>query len=160
MTGIETEKESNDFLNGVPAIVQAIKDGKIEFRVYAKQKFHAKAYITHGRLEVVGSTALVGSSNFTHPGLTQNVELNVQITGQPVGVYTNLVVRNHTDLQRTGLRAEFEQLAARSDAIVIDEAHNFRNPGIAGEGEREKSATAFSRILLAEKRHTCLRRRP
>lgn len=37
-------------------------------------------------MEVIGSSALVGSSNFTHPGLTQNIELNVQITGTPVAV--------------------------------------------------------------------------
>ena len=42
-------------------------------------QFHAKAYITHAKLEVVGAQALVGSSNFTRPGLTKNIELNVQI---------------------------------------------------------------------------------
>jgi len=52
----------------------------------ARTKFHAKAYITHARLEVVGSSALVGSANFTYPGLTENIELNVQVTGQPVSV--------------------------------------------------------------------------
>jgi hypothetical protein len=83
---IEAEKEKNDFLAGVPAIVEALKSGKIECRVYRKDKFHAKAYITHARLEVVGSSALVGSSNFTYPGLTENIELNVQITGGPVSV--------------------------------------------------------------------------
>lgn len=76
---IEREKETNDFLRGVPAIVDAIRSGKIECRVYAKKKFHAKAFITHGKLAVVGSAALVGSSNFTFPGLTENVELNVQV---------------------------------------------------------------------------------
>ena len=30
-------------------------------------------------LDVIGSQALVGSSNFTRPGLTQNVELNIKI---------------------------------------------------------------------------------
>jgi superfamily II DNA or RNA helicase len=83
---LEAEKEKNDFLTGVPAIVDAMKSGKISCRVYRKEKFHAKAYITHARLEVVGSSALVGSSNFTCPGLTENIELNVQITGRPVGV--------------------------------------------------------------------------
>lgn len=76
---LENEKEKNDFLKGVPAILEAIKQGKIECRVYAKKKFHAKAYITHSRLTVVGSSALVGSSNFTKPGLTHNIELNVQL---------------------------------------------------------------------------------
>lgn len=75
---IENEKEKNDFLKGVPAIVQALKDKKIECRVFSKKKFHAKAYITHSKLNVVGSSALVGSSNFTYPGLTDNVELNIR----------------------------------------------------------------------------------
>lgn len=83
---IEAEKQRNDFLAGVPAIVEAIRSGKIVCRVYRKAKFHAKAYITHARVEVVGSSALVGSSNFTLPGLTENIELNVQITGRPVAV--------------------------------------------------------------------------
>jgi HKD family nuclease len=43
------------------------------------RSFHAKAYITHAKLEVVGSQALVGSSNFTAPGLTKNIELNIQV---------------------------------------------------------------------------------
>lgn len=76
---IEREKEKNDFLTGVPAIVDAIRTGKIECRIYTKDKFHAKAYITHAKHAVIGSTALVGSSNFTYPGLTENVELNIQI---------------------------------------------------------------------------------
>lgn len=76
---MEREKQKNDFLNGVPAIVEAITSGKIKCRIYTKKKFHAKAYITHSKLAVVGSSALVGSSNFTFPGLTGNVELNVQL---------------------------------------------------------------------------------
>jgi len=76
---IESEKESNDFLKGVPAIVEALRQRQIQCRVYTKEKFHAKAYITHARLAVVGPAALVGSSNLTYPGLTQNVELNVQL---------------------------------------------------------------------------------
>jgi superfamily II DNA or RNA helicase len=279
---IESEKEANDFVDGIPAIVDAIKSRKIELRVFRKEKFHAKAYITHARLDVVGSAALVGSSNFTRPGLTQNVELNVQITGQPVGVlqdwyeeqweqgedvslemlrtierhvqeflpfdvyahslrelfrdreysasewekkhsvlfptldgyqregygrlleiadsfggaflcdgvglgktfvglmllerlvrrekknvvllvpksaresvwvanlrrympdladgvFSGLAILNHTDLNRVGIEAQLEQIAERADAIIIDEAHNFRNPGIAGEGERRES---------------------
>ena len=76
---LEEEKESDPFLRGVPAIVEAIAKGKIQCRVYNRDKFHAKAYITHGRFDVVGSQALVGSSNFTRPGLTQNVELNIKI---------------------------------------------------------------------------------
>ena len=83
---LEDEKDRNIFLTGVPAVVEAIHSGKIECRVYRKGKFHAKAYITHAQLEVIGSSALVGSSNFTYPGLNENIELNVQITGAQVTV--------------------------------------------------------------------------
>ena len=83
---IEDEKTANDFLAGVPAIVEAIRSNKIECRVYRKDKFHAKCYLTHARQEVIGSFGLVGSSNFTNPGITQNLELNVQVTGAPVAV--------------------------------------------------------------------------
>ncbi|RJQ74160.1 MAG: helicase [Desulfobacteraceae bacterium] len=278
---LELEKEGNDFLAGVPAIVEALRTGKITCRVYKKNKFHAKAYITHARHAVMGSTALVGSSNFTLPGLTQNVELNVQITGPEVkilqdwyeehwnlaedvtpdilriierhtrdyspfeiyakslqeyfrghemtpdewektqsrmyprldqyqkegyqammqiakqyggallcdgvglgktyvglmlierliwerkrvvlfvpksarddvwerdlrkylwhlrGLYTSLTVFNHTDLGREGdYPGFFQEITERVDAVVIDEAHHFRNPGIEGRGERKPS---------------------
>ncbi|MBI5528986.1 MAG: helicase, partial [Deltaproteobacteria bacterium] len=76
---IEAGKDSNPFLNGVPAVLEALRSRQIECRVYDRAKFHAKAYITHARLEVIGSQALVGSSNFTDPGLTKNVELNIQV---------------------------------------------------------------------------------
>lgn len=49
---IEREKLKNDFLRGVSAIVEAIRSGRIACRVHRKEKFHAKAYITHARLEV------------------------------------------------------------------------------------------------------------
>jgi len=76
---IESDKESNPFLHGVPSILEALRSKQIECRVYDRAKFHAKAYITHAKLEVVGSQALVGSSNFTAPGLTANIELNIQV---------------------------------------------------------------------------------
>ena len=76
---IDLNKTPNPFLNGVPAILEALKSGKIECRVYDKDKFHAKAYITHAKMDVIGSQALVGSSNFTKPGLTDNIELNIQV---------------------------------------------------------------------------------
>jgi hypothetical protein len=76
---IEQDKDSNPFLHGVSAILDALRSGKIECRVYDRDKFHAKAYITHAKLEVIGAQALVGSSNFTSPGLTKNIELNIQV---------------------------------------------------------------------------------
>ncbi len=84
-TSIVVERQTGDaFLTGINAVVEGIRSGKIEIRVYKPKKFHAKAYITHSRLKVVGSAALVGSSNFTRLGLTQNVELNVKFQGPEV----------------------------------------------------------------------------
>jgi Helicase conserved C-terminal domain/PLD-like domain len=76
---LEEQKRVDPFLTGVAAVVDALRRGQIECRVYSKEKFHAKAYITHAKSEVFGSRALVGSSNFTRPGLTENVELNIQV---------------------------------------------------------------------------------
>ena len=76
---LEVTKDKNPFLEGVPAILEALRSGQIECRVYNREKFHAKAYITHAKMEVVGARALVGSSNFTGPGLTENIELNIQV---------------------------------------------------------------------------------
>ncbi|MBP6472374.1 MAG: DEAD/DEAH box helicase family protein [Chloroflexi bacterium] len=96
---LESEKIQNDFLTGVPAIVEAIRSGKIECRVYRHDKFHAKAYLTHGRSAVIGSFALVGSSNFTYPGLADNIELNVQIRGNDVQLLQDWYERHWQDAE-------------------------------------------------------------
>ena len=89
-TSVDNEQEKNEFLVGIPAIVDALKTGKIECRIFDKSKFHAKAYITYFRdeyraqfiqaMNIPAGYALVGSSNFTKAGLTQNIELNVQVS--------------------------------------------------------------------------------
>lgn len=86
---IDDEQEHNEFLIGVPAIIDAMKKRRIECRVFDRDKFHAKAYITYFRddyraqfissMDLPDGYALVGSSNFTHAGLTKNIELNVQV---------------------------------------------------------------------------------
>ena len=88
-SSIDKEQEKNEFLIGVPAILDALKSKKIECHVIDSRKFHAKAYITYlrdeyrnqfiGAMNVPTGYALVGSSNFTKAGLTQNIELNVQV---------------------------------------------------------------------------------
>ena len=60
--------------------------------VIDKDKFHAKAYITYFRddyrdqfissMNLPNGYALGGSSNFTHAGLTKNIELNVQVDNE------------------------------------------------------------------------------
>ena len=48
--------------------------------------------------------------------------------------FSNLVVFNHTDFGRKGDFPErFQRIAELADAVVIDEAHHFRNPGRRGD---------------------------
>jgi superfamily II DNA or RNA helicase len=75
----EREKYGNEFLDGIDAIVNGIRTGKIECRVFTEDKFHAKMYITYAKNPRIPPIALVGSSNFTIPGISQNIELNVKI---------------------------------------------------------------------------------
>ena len=44
---LENNKKPNPFLNGVLAILDALKSERIQCRVYDQTKFHAKVYITH-----------------------------------------------------------------------------------------------------------------
>ena len=59
------------------------------------------------------------------------------------GDFSNLVVFSHTDLNRKGRFSErFERITEMADAIVIDEAHHFRNTGKDAEEWNDKSRLA------------------
>jgi superfamily II DNA or RNA helicase len=56
------------------------------------------------------------------------------------GDFSNLVIFNHTDLNRGGETAErLDRIREMADVVVIDEAHHFRNPGIEGRGAKRPS---------------------
>ena len=71
------DRKNDPFLTGLVYAMQLIEEGRLEARVYRKQNFHAKLYISHRKGEPPVS-AIVGSGNFTRSGLTQNVELNLK----------------------------------------------------------------------------------
>ena len=77
---LESVKEKDDTLQGLPAVRDAIRRGQIEIRVYDRAKFHAKLNLMHAQNSGPVNFATVGSSNFTRPGLTENIELNCFIT--------------------------------------------------------------------------------
>ncbi len=79
---IEREKERDDNLSGLAAIRKALEEKRILARVYTRAKFHAKALLVKMPPPHLSNYGLVGSSNFTEPGLRQNVELNLLITDQ------------------------------------------------------------------------------
>lgn len=76
---ILNEKLRRPLLQSATELCRALEEGKIEIRAYEKGKFHAKALITKPHGDTVLTQSLVGSSNFTKPGLMNNLELNVKI---------------------------------------------------------------------------------
>lgn len=77
---IETAKEKDDTLQGLAQVRSAIRSGKVVVRVYDRAKFHAKLNLMQAEESSPVNFSTVGSSNFTIPGLTQNIELNTFIT--------------------------------------------------------------------------------
>jgi len=79
---IEREKERDDALTGLPAVREAITNKQIALKTYSEAKFHAKSYLMESKESSPVDFAIVGSSNFTRPGLTENIELNLFSTDQ------------------------------------------------------------------------------
>jgi len=74
---IEVEKERDDTLKGLDAIRDALDNKKIRIKIYTRAKFHPKTYLVRNEALKSPDYAIVGSSNFTRPGLTKNLELNI-----------------------------------------------------------------------------------
>ncbi len=79
---IEREKEKDDSLRGLASIRQALSEGKIQAKVYTRAKFHSKAMLMKMKPPHLSNYGIIGSSNFTEPGLCRNVELNLLTTEQ------------------------------------------------------------------------------
>src|SRR5262249_19859222 len=78
---LEKEKETNDFLRGVPEIADALRAGKFQCRLFREDKFQARAFITHPR-PGAEAQAVVGASRFALADLAQKIALNVHFTGR------------------------------------------------------------------------------
>jgi superfamily II DNA or RNA helicase len=79
---LEERKAADDSLTGIDAVRAALASRKIEVRAYTRERFHAKCYIFGTVPPNPVDFAVVGSSNFTRPGLNTNVELNLLTTDQ------------------------------------------------------------------------------
>jgi len=79
---IEHEKEKTDSVEGLLAIRKALQTGQISARVYTSAKYHAKALLMYMKPPHLSNYGIVGSSNFTEPGLCRNIELNLLTTEQ------------------------------------------------------------------------------
>lgn len=59
----------------VKATKELVAAGKLEVKIYRRSFLHAKAYI-FGNYASANAVGVIGSSNFTRAGLTENTELN------------------------------------------------------------------------------------
>jgi hypothetical protein len=82
---LEAEPFTEETLKLVEDLITYLQADKVEIRLYDKGFLHAKAYLFHqdqiGRQNLADRirpfAAIVGSSNFTGPGLASNRELNL-----------------------------------------------------------------------------------
>jgi len=72
---IKKVSENEEQIKKIKDLHDLIREGKVEVKIYTKEKFHSKAYIFELRGGVT-DVGIIGSSNFTASGLTFNTELN------------------------------------------------------------------------------------
>ncbi len=105
------QREATPLLADLGKLEPLFAEGRIEARCYTAQKFHAKAYLIQSPV-FPGQLAVLGSGNFTRPGLLRNIELNAILTLE----------------QTEQLRAWYEERWAEAaddvvTANVLDEIH-------------------------------------
>lgn len=71
-------------LDSLKAARRLFEEGRIEARCYTRRKFHAKAYLLDRPAIYPPHMGIAGSGNFTRQGLTENVELNIELTPEQV----------------------------------------------------------------------------
>ncbi len=93
---------TKDIRSSADAVTQWISTGKLKVKVFTKSFLHAKTYI-FGDFESANAVGVIGSSNFTKNGLTQNTELNALEDDYKVVLY-----QPKTESQETGHLSWFE----------------------------------------------------
>jgi hypothetical protein len=71
----ENSMDTPEIKSLIQEFLQWLGNPAVQVKIYKKHFYHGKFYIIEG-IPVFGSIAIVGSSNFTDAGLTNNTELN------------------------------------------------------------------------------------
>jgi hypothetical protein len=95
---------SSDIRKAAEKVAEWIANGKLQVKVFTRTFLHAKTYI-FGDFESDNAVGVIGSSNFTKNGLTQNTELNALENDYKVVLY-----QPKTERQETGHLTWFEQM--------------------------------------------------
>ncbi|MBA7531978.1 hypothetical protein ES705_24204 [subsurface metagenome] len=76
-------EQNDENESGLAALWELIRDKKVDIRVFNKGTLHSKAYIFDlPETNYLQGIAIVGSSNLSISGLSNNSELNVQVANQ------------------------------------------------------------------------------
>jgi ERCC4-related helicase len=102
---------TSDLRESAERVTNWIDSGKIKVKVYTRSFLHAKSYI-FGDFESNNAVGLIGSSNFTRNGLTQNTELNALEQDYQVVLY-----EPKSETQETGHLSWFEGMWADESSI-------------------------------------------
>jgi superfamily II DNA or RNA helicase len=74
------QRDATPNLTPLKKVEALFASGKVEARCYTAKKFHAKAYLIDRPGIYPPRLGVIGSGNFTRPGLLQNIELNTILT--------------------------------------------------------------------------------
>jgi len=80
LSELENAPDSPEVEGGVRQFIEWVKSGKLQVRVYPSAKLHAKLYVmsfVEGHIDK--GRVITGSSNFSHSGLVDNLEFNVEL---------------------------------------------------------------------------------
>jgi HKD family nuclease len=81
---LERMEQTTDDKTVVEILIKMMKAGQIEVKVYPKEKLHAKAYIFQPKdTGFAQGLGIVGSSNLSLAGISQNSELNLKTYNTP-----------------------------------------------------------------------------
>ena len=94
--------QTSDIRNAANKVTDWIAKGKLQVRVFSGSFLHAKTYI-FGDFQSDNAVGVIGSSNFTTNGLTQNTELNALESDYKVVLY-----QPQNESQETGHLSWFE----------------------------------------------------
>lgn len=95
-------EQTSDIRTAADKVTEWIANGKLEVRLFTKTFLHAKTFI-FGDFDSNNAVGVIGSSNFTKNGLTQNTELNALEDDYKVVLY-----QPKNESQETGHLSWFE----------------------------------------------------
>lgn len=113
---LRNRREVDPFLTRLKAVGELIARNALQARCYTRDKFHAKAYLIE-RTVAPKTVGLIGSGNFTRLGLTQNVELNVELSREQAAHLSEWYEARWLEAQDDEVTAELLKEAQRHTRI-------------------------------------------